>query len=117
MENKDVVAMARTGSGKTACFLIPLFEKLQTRSTQGTRAIIMSPTRELALQTLKFTKEIGKFTGLKAATVLGGDSMEAQFATMHEIPDIIIATPGRFAHLCVEMELKLKVYYCKLILL
>ena len=101
--------MARTGSGKTACFLIPLFEKLQARSTQGTRALIMSPTRELALQTLKFTRELGKFTGLKAATVLGGDSMEAQFSAMHEIPDIIIATPGRFAHLCVEMELKLKV--------
>jgi len=108
LEKKDVVAMARTGSGKTACFLIPLFEKLQARSTKGTRALIMSPTRELALQTLKFTRELGKFTGLKAATVLGGDSMEAQFAAMHEIPDIIIATPGRFSHLCVEMELKLK---------
>ncbi|XP_046459761.1 ATP-dependent RNA helicase DDX54-like isoform X2 [Daphnia pulex] len=108
MEKKDVVAMARTGSGKTACFLIPLFERLQAHSTIGTRALIMSPTRELALQTLKFTRELGKFTGLKAATILGGDSMEAQFAAMHEIPDIIIATPGRFAHLCVEMELKLK---------
>jgi ATP-dependent RNA helicase DDX54/DBP10 len=111
MEKKDVVAMARTGSGKTACFLIPLFERLQAHSTIGTRALIMSPTRELALQTLKFTRELGKFTGLKAATILGGDSMEAQFAAMHEIPDIIIATPGRFAHLCVEMELKLKVCY------
>ncbi|XP_059351601.1 ATP-dependent RNA helicase DDX54-like [Daphnia carinata] len=108
MEKKDVVAMARTGSGKTACFLIPLFERLQEHSTIGTRALIMSPTRELALQTLKFTRELGKYTGLKAATILGGDSMEAQFAAMHEIPDIIIATPGRFAHLCVEMELKLK---------
>ena len=109
MEKRDVVAMARTGSGKTACFLIPLFERLQTHSTIGTRALIMSPTRELALQTLKFTRELGKFTGLKAATILGGDSMEAQFAAIHEVPDIIIATPGRFAHLCVEMELKLKV--------
>ena len=117
MEKKDVVAMARTGSGKTACFLIPLFEKLQAHSTKGTRALIMSPTRELALQTLKFTRDLGKFTGLKAATVLGGDSMEAQFAAIHEIPDIIIATPGRFSHLCVEMELKLKVNICLIYLM
>ena len=112
MEKRDVVAMARTGSGKTACFLIPLFERLQGRSTKGTRALIMSPTRELALQILKFTRDLGKFTGLKAATILGGDSMEAQFAAMHENPDVIIATPGRFAHLCVEMGLKLKVFLC-----
>ena len=60
MEGKDVVGMARTGSGKTAAFLIPMFEKLQTRSAKsGARAIILSPTRELAVQTLKFTKEVG----------------------------------------------------------
>ena len=50
--------MARTGSGKTAAFLIPMFEKLKTQSTIGARALILSPTRELALQTLKFTKEV-----------------------------------------------------------
>ena len=108
LERRDLVAMARTGSGKTACFLIPMFEKLHTKSTKGARALILSPTRELALQTLKFTKELGKFTGLKIATILGGDSMEAQFAAIHESPDIVIATPGRFAHLCIEMELKLR---------
>lgn len=51
LEGRDVVAMARTGSGKTACFLIPMFEKLKTPSAKvGARAIILSPTRELALQ-------------------------------------------------------------------
>lgn len=51
MEGKDVVAMARTGSGKTAAFLIPMFEKLKTRSAKaGARGLIFSPTRELALQ-------------------------------------------------------------------
>ena len=60
MDGKDVVAMARTGSGKTAAFLIPLFEKLKVHSGKsGARALIMSPTRELALQTLKFAKEVG----------------------------------------------------------
>ena len=54
-----MVAMARTGSGKTAAFLLPMFEKLHTHSAKsGARALILSPTRELAIQTLKFTKEV-----------------------------------------------------------
>ncbi|KAG5887596.1 hypothetical protein JTB14_025755 [Gonioctena quinquepunctata] len=108
MEGRDVVAMARTGSGKTAAFLIPMFEKLKVRVAKaGARALILSPTRELALQTLKFIKEIGRFMGLKAAVILGGDSMDNQFSAIHGNPDIIVATPGRFLHVCVEMELKL----------
>ncbi|XP_007442076.1 ATP-dependent RNA helicase DDX54 [Python bivittatus] len=109
LDGKDVVAMARTGSGKTACFLIPMLEKLKAHSAKtGARALILSPTRELALQTLKFTKELGRFTGLKTALILGGDRMEDQFAALHENPDIIIATPGRLMHVAVEMKLKLQ---------
>lgn len=104
LRGRDVVAMARTGSGKTACFLIPMFERLKAPSPAGARALVLSPTRELALQTLKFTKEVrgqagtvvgsgfgwvlnllttppcsfltlqlGKFTGLRTALILGGD--------------------------------------------
>lgn len=59
LDGKDVVAMARTGSGKTAAFLVPMFEKLKAPQAQtGARALILSPTRELALQTMKFTKEV-----------------------------------------------------------
>lgn len=109
IEGRDVVAMARTGSGKTACFLLPMFEKLKTHSTNsGIRAVILSPTRELALQTLKFLKELGKFTGLRSTVLLGGDSMETQFSALHDKPDIVVATPGRFLHICVEMDLSLK---------
>lgn len=108
LEGRDVVAMAKTGSGKTACFLIPLFEKLKTRNaSSGARALILSPTRELAVQTFKFFKDLGKFMDLKVALVLGGDPMSAQFSAIHTSPDVIVATPGRFLHLCVEMDLKL----------
>ncbi|KAM9841081.1 ATP-dependent RNA helicase DDX54 [Aulostomus maculatus] len=109
LDGKDIVAMARTGSGKTAAFLVPMFEKLKAHQAQtGARALILTPTRELALQTMKFTKELGKFTGLKTALILGGDSMEDQFAALHENPDIIIGTPGRLMHVVKEMNLKLQ---------
>jgi len=108
LDGKDVVAMARTGSGKTACFLLPMFHKLKHRSAKcGARALVLSPTRELALQTFKFAKELGKYTGLRYECVLGGDAIEKQFAAIHENPDIIFATPGRFVHLCIEMGLKM----------
>ncbi|XP_064482457.1 ATP-dependent RNA helicase DDX54-like [Ornithodoros turicata] len=106
LEGRDVVAMARTGSGKTAAFLVPLLEKLKSHVPQ-TRALILSPTRELALQTNRFTKELGKLTDLKSVVILGGDNMEDQFAAIHEKPDIVIATPGRLLHLLLEMDLKL----------
>ncbi|PSN39512.1 ATP-dependent RNA helicase DDX54 [Blattella germanica] len=97
LEGRDVVAMARTGSGKTACFLIPLFEKLKARMAKsGARALILSPTRELALQTLKFIKELGKFTGLHTALVLGGDSMDNQLFEMgfgEQLQDIVSRLP------------------------
>ncbi|XP_044030457.1 ATP-dependent RNA helicase DDX54 [Siniperca chuatsi] len=109
LDGKDIVAMARTGSGKTAAFLVPMFEKLKARQAQtGARALILTPTRELALQTMKFTKELGKFTGLKTALILGGDRMDDQFAALHENPDIIIGTPGRLMHVVTEMNLKLQ---------
>jgi len=108
MDGKDVVAMARTGSGKTASFLIPMFEKLKARTAKsGARALVLSPTRELALQTMRFCKELGRFTDLTYSCVLGGDAMEKQFAAIHTNPDILFATPGRFVHICMEMNLRL----------
>jgi ATP-dependent RNA helicase DDX54/DBP10 len=108
MEDQDVVGMARTGSGKTAAFVIPMIEKLKSHSTKfGSRGLIMSPSRELALQTLKVVKELGKGTDLKAVLLVGGDSLEEQFSMMAGNPDIVIATPGRFLHLKVEMNLDL----------
>ena len=108
MDGQDVVGMARTGSGKTAAFVVPMIEKLKGHSAKvGARALIMSPSRELALQTLKVVKELGRGTDLKSVLLVGGDSLEEQFGFMAGNPDIIIATPGRFLHLKVEMGLDL----------
>ncbi|KAI0387851.1 ATP-dependent RNA helicase DBP10 [Hypomontagnella monticulosa] len=108
MAKKDVVGMARTGSGKTAAFVIPMIERLRAHSaTIGARALILSPSRELAIQTLKVVKEFGRGTDLKCVLLVGGDSLEEQFSSMTTNPDIVIATPGRFLHLKVEMSLDL----------
>ena len=105
---QDVVGMARTGSGKTAAFVIPMVERLRNHSAKvGARALILSPSRELALQTLKVVKELGRGTDLKCVLLVGGDSLEEQFSFMSANPDIVIATPGRFLHLKVEMGLDL----------
>lgn len=108
LEKRDVVGMARTGSGKTAAFVIPMIQHLKMHTAKtGARAVIMSPSRELALQTLKVVKELGKGTDLKTVLLVGGDSLEEHFAAMSGNPDIIIATPGRFLHIKVEMNLAL----------
>lgn len=109
LEGRDVVGMARTGSGKTAAFVLPMLERLKVHSAKvGARALLLSPNRELALQTVKIVREFSKGTDLRSVVLVGGDSLEEQFGYMMSNPDIIIATPGRFMHLKVEMQLDLK---------
>ena len=108
LDGQDVVGMARTGSGKTAAFVIPMIERLKAHSAKiGARAISLSPSRELALQTLRCVKDFGRGTDLRTVVLVGGDSLEDQFRQISCNPDIIIATPGRFMHLLVEMSLDL----------
>ena len=81
LDGQDVVGMARTGSGKTGAFVIPMIERLKSHSAKvGARALILSPSRELALQTLKVVKELGRGTDLKCVLLVGGDSLEEQFS-------------------------------------
>ena len=61
LDGKDVVAMSRTGSGKTAAFVVPMLQKLKQREPKGARALLLSPSRELAIQTFKFVKEVRRF--------------------------------------------------------
>jgi ATP-dependent RNA helicase DDX54/DBP10 len=91
--------MARTGSGKTGAFIIPAVEKLGSHSKiVGARCVILSPTREIAIQTANYFKAIAKFTDLTLVLIVGGNDMENQFERLMLNPDVIIATPGRLMH-------------------
>eukprot|EP00316_Scyphosphaera_apsteinii_P005000 CAMPEP_0119331198 /NCGR_PEP_ID=MMETSP1333-20130426/80080_1 /TAXON_ID=418940 /ORGANISM="Scyphosphaera apsteinii, Strain RCC1455" /LENGTH=266 /DNA_ID=CAMNT_0007340741 /DNA_START=39 /DNA_END=836 /DNA_ORIENTATION=+ len=110
LAGQDVVAMARTGSGKTAAFVLPLCERLKCHSTTvGVRAAVLSPTRELAMQTHKFCSELSHFVTppLRFCLLVGGDSMEDQFDTLSHNPDVLVATPGRLQHILLDAQLSL----------
>lgn len=108
MTGRDVVAMARTGSGKSAAFLLPIIDRLKIRQPKSAvRALILSPTRELAMQTFKFAREFSKYTNLITKLIIGGESIGKDFETVTSSPDILIATPGRLAHVLIEMKHKL----------
>lgn len=113
LSGTDTVVMARTGSGKTCAFLIPILEKLvQSNGTnidapvsqkQGVRAIVLSPTRELSLQTLSVLKKLSHFMDIRSIGIHGAESMEKQFDGLSSQPDVIVATPGRLAHIISEV--------------
>ena len=112
MSGRDVVAMARTGSGKTAAFVIPMIERLGSHSSMvGVRGLILSPTRELALQTHKFCVELSHFVSpaLGIALLVGGDSVDEQFDVLSRNPDVLVGTPGRLQHVLVDAQLSLQV--------
>src|SRR3954471_13955013 len=92
----DVVATAQTGTGKTLAFLIPIVEKLSTATASaGIRALILAPTRELALQIAEVFSKLCVGTGLRSAVVVGGLSEQTQLQALRRGAQIVIATPGR----------------------
>lgn len=131
LAGKDIVAMARTGSGKSAAFLLPGLQRivgqtnhlrdreaapgaegLSRRSTSSSsslsssawpRVLVLSPTRELAQQTMRFALQLGRHAGCRCALLVGGDSMMAQFEALSTRPELVVATPGRLMHLLAEV--------------
>jgi ATP-dependent RNA helicase RhlB len=101
LAGKDVAGQAQTGTGKTAAFLIALFNRLLTdpgsadRPQNAPRAIVIAPTRELAVQIHSDAEGLGKYTGLKLAIVFGGVDYEKQRRVLEEGVDVLIGTPGR----------------------
>ena len=104
LAKKDVIASAQTGTGKTAAFALPILQLLfdkQDASKKGKkiRALVVSPTRELALQIEEDFKTYSKYTNLRTAVVYGGISIEPQKDILKKGVDILIATPGRLLDL------------------
>ena len=95
LEGRDVLACAQTGSGKTAAFLLPLIQHLMDQPRGATRALVLTPTRELAAQILEDLRDLAVHTPVSGAIVIGGVGMGPQEHAFRSGVDIIIATPGR----------------------
>jgi ATP-dependent RNA helicase RhlE len=100
LAGRDVLACAMTGSGKTAAFLLPILHRLIGRPRRTTRALIVTPTRELAAQILEDFDALAVHTPLTGATVYGGVSMGPQEHAFRSGVDVIVATPGRLLDHC-----------------
>jgi ATP-dependent RNA helicase DeaD len=93
--NKDFIGQAQTGTGKTAAFVIPLLEKIDAGKTH-VQALVLAPTRELAMQVEAETKKLAKYTGVRTACVYGGAAYDRQIrALKKDKPQIVVGTPGR----------------------
>ena len=107
-ENTDMVALAQTGTGKTAAFGLPVIQKINIKTNQP-QALILSPTRELCLQIASDLTDYSKYIdGLKILPVYGGSSIESQIRTLKKGVHIVVATPGRLLDLMNRKMVKLE---------
>jgi len=95
LKGRNVVGSAQTGTGKTAAFLLPILQRLNTGRARGFRALVLVPTRELAEQVLGRARAYGRYGKVRAVAVYGGVGMEPQTRALRTGVDIVIATPGR----------------------
>ncbi|GIW40614.1 MAG: ATP-dependent RNA helicase RhlB [Candidatus Binatia bacterium] len=96
LAGKDVAAQAQTGTGKTAAFLLTLFSRLSAEpGISGPRALVVAPTRELALQILEDGRLLGRYTGLRMTAVYGGMGYRKQREELLAGTDVLVGTPGR----------------------
>jgi ATP-dependent RNA helicase RhlB len=101
LDGNDVAGEAQTGTGKTAAFLLACFNQLlnhpasESRRQNQPRALLLAPTRELAIQIHKDAEQLGKYTGLKFGLAYGGTGYESQRKTLEDGVDLLIGTPGR----------------------
>jgi ATP-dependent RNA helicase DeaD len=93
LTGRDVVGQAHTGSGKTAAFALAMLQEIKPK--KGIQGLVMAPTRELAMQISGEIKKFGKYTGIRVATVYGGQGMGLQLDALDRGVEIVVATPGR----------------------
>jgi ATP-dependent RNA helicase DeaD len=100
LEGRDLIVRSKTGTGKTAAFGLPILERLPDGGAGEVRALILCPTRELALQVADEIASLGKHKGAKVVAIYGGASMSEQIAALQAGGEIVVGTPGRvFDHL------------------
>ncbi len=94
LEGRDLIGQAKTGSGKTAAFALPMLQ-MTDPSSRRVQAVVLAPTRELAVQIARETRRLGEYTGVKVAAIYGGQSINVQReALMHGV-QVVVGTPGR----------------------
>jgi ATP-dependent RNA helicase RhlE len=102
LEGHDLLGCAQTGTGKTAAFSIPILQHLcspESRGKKGLRALILTPTRELAIQIQESLQAYGRHTGIRHAVIFGGVNQNPQVNQIRRGVDILVATPGRLLDL------------------
>jgi ATP-dependent RNA helicase RhlE len=108
LAGRDLLASAATGSGKTAAFVLPILQRLLPRPRRATRALIITPTRELAAQIEDHTRQLAVHTPIQTASIFGGVAMGPQEHALRAGVDVIVATPGRlldhFRHSYARLE-------------
>jgi ATP-dependent RNA helicase RhlE len=110
LAGRDLLATARTGTGKTAAFALPVLDKLRaepSHAQNALRVLILTPTRELALQVATSFRTYGRYLPLKTAVVLGGVSQDSQVTALRKKPEILVATPGRLLDLMKQKQVRL----------
>jgi len=108
LEGQDLLATAQTGTGKTAAFSLPILQLLGERKGRGRiRNLVLTPTRELALQIDESFRTYGRYLSLKGAVILGGVPAGAQISALRKKPDILVATPGRLLDLMSQGHVEL----------
>jgi ATP-dependent RNA helicase RhlE len=113
LQRKDLLGCAQTGTGKTAAFAIPILQHLYNDNYHNARykkikALIVTPTRELAIQIEESFTKYGKYTGIKNTVIFGGVKQGAQTQTLRKGVDVLIATPGRLLDLINQGFISLK---------
>ena len=108
-QGKDIIATAQTGTGKTASFLLPILQlliKIEKTKPNQARALVLAPTRELAIQIGEHARQYSKFTSLRINVVYGGVKINPQMMDLRKGADILIATPGRLLDLISKNAVK-----------
>ena len=109
LEGRDILGLAQTGTGKTAAFALPIIERLLARrgERRGPRALILAPTRELALQIQKEIELLAKFTNVRSVAIFGGIGLGGQRRALQRHPEVIVACPGRLLDLAGSADVRL----------